>query len=98
MTQETATRGQTLDVGVLGGGGHVGLPLSLVLAGAGLRVGIFDTNEATVGQITAGRMPFMENGAEALLRDVLPSGRLEASAEPSIVSRADALVIVIGTP
>jgi UDP-N-acetyl-D-mannosaminuronic acid dehydrogenase len=98
MTQETARRGQTLDVVVLGGGGHVGLPLSLVLAGAGLRVGIFDTNEATVEQITAGQMPFMETGAEALLRDVLPSGRLEASAEPSIVSRADALVIVIGTP
>ena len=28
-----------LDVVVLGGGGHVGLPLSLVFARAGLRVG-----------------------------------------------------------
>src|SRR3954453_6430566 len=33
-----------LDVVVLGGGGHVGLPLSLVLAEAGFRVGIYDTN------------------------------------------------------
>jgi nucleoside-diphosphate-sugar epimerase len=36
-----------LDVVVLGGAGHVGLPLSLALAAAGLRVGIFDTNAAT---------------------------------------------------
>ena len=56
-----------LDVVVLGGGGHVGLPLSLVLARAGLTVGIFDTNEATVERIRAGQMPFMETGAEDLL-------------------------------
>ena len=31
-----------LDVVVLGGGGHVGLPLSLAFADAGLRVGIYD--------------------------------------------------------
>ncbi len=35
-----------LDVVVFGGGGHVGLPLSLALVDAGLRVGIFDINEA----------------------------------------------------
>ena len=44
-----------LDVVVLGGGGHVGLPLSLVLARAGLRVGIFDTNARTIELIQAGR-------------------------------------------
>ena len=36
-----------LDVVVLGGGGHVGLPLSLAFAASGLRVGVFDTNAAT---------------------------------------------------
>jgi UDP-N-acetyl-D-mannosaminuronic acid dehydrogenase len=87
-----------LDVVVLGGGGHVGLPLSLVLARAGLRVGIFDTNAATVERITAGEMPFMESGADELLREMLPTGRLVASAEPGIVRQADAIVIVIGTP
>ncbi|MEA2652897.1 MAG: hypothetical protein QOI37_124, partial [Chloroflexota bacterium] len=37
-----------LDVVVLGGGGHVGLPLSLAFADAGLRVGIYDTNQGTL--------------------------------------------------
>ena len=44
-----------LDVVVLGGGGHVGLPLSLAFAEAGLRVGIYDTNQATLDRIAARR-------------------------------------------
>ena len=87
-----------LDVVVLGGGGHVGLPLSLVLAKAGLRVGIFDTNAGTVAGIRAGRMPFMEAGADVLLAELLPTGRLELSDDPSILGRSDAVIVVIGTP
>src|SRR4051812_29417989 len=51
-----------LDVVVLGGGGHVGLPLSLTLAQEGLCVGILDINQGTLDRIAAGEMPFMENG------------------------------------
>ena len=72
MTQPPAD----LDLVVLGGGGHVGLPLSLAFAQAGLRVGIYDTNPATLERIAAGEMPFMENGADELLREILPTGRL----------------------
>ena len=87
-----------LDVVVLGGAGHVGLPLSLALASSGLVVGVFDTNEATLARIGGGTMPFREDGADDLLREVLPTGRLVLSSDPRLVSRADALVIVIGTP
>ena len=66
-----------LDVVVLGGGGHVGLPLSLALADSGLRVGIYDTNPVTLMRIEAGNVPFLETGAEELLRQLLPTGRLE---------------------
>ena len=87
-----------LDVVVLGGGGHVGLPLSLVLAKAGLRVGIFDTNARTLDTIRAGRMPFLETGADELLAELLPTGRLELSDDPALLARADAVIVVIGTP
>ncbi len=87
-----------LDLVVLGGGGHVGLPLSLVFAQAGLRVGIYDTNQATLERIAAGEMPFLENGADDLLREVLASGRLALGADAVMISRADTLVVVIGTP
>jgi UDP-N-acetyl-D-mannosaminuronic acid dehydrogenase len=87
-----------LDVVVLGGGGHVGLPLSLVFARAGLRVGIDDTNQTTLDRIAAGEMPFLENGADELLREVLSTGRLEFGVEGSIIKRTNTLVVVIGTP
>src|SRR4051794_7808645 len=47
-----------LDVVVLGGAGHVGLPLSLAFADAGLRVGIFDIDAAALERIGHGQMPF----------------------------------------
>ena len=87
-----------LDVVVLGGGGHVGLPLSLAFAKAGLRVGIYDTNQATLDRIAAGEMPFMENGADELLRELLPTGRLAFGSDGSMIERTDQLVVVIGTP
>jgi UDP-N-acetyl-D-mannosaminuronic acid dehydrogenase len=87
-----------LDVVVLGGGGHVGLPLSLAFAKAGLRVGIYDTNEATLDRIAAGKMPFLETGADELLPEVLATGRLEFGASGEIIRRTTCLIVVIGTP
>ncbi len=87
-----------LDVVVLGGGGHVGLPLSLAFAKAGLRVGVYDVNQDTLDRLAAGSMPFMETGADELLAEMLPTGRLEFSADAAMIERADALVVVIGTP
>jgi UDP-N-acetyl-D-mannosaminuronic acid dehydrogenase len=87
-----------LDVVVLGGAGHVGLPLSLAFAAAGLRVGIFDIDGAALERIAGGRMPFLENGAEELLPRVLASGRLEMDTDAAMIARASAVILVIGTP
>jgi UDP-N-acetyl-D-mannosaminuronic acid dehydrogenase len=87
-----------LDVVVLGGGGHVGLPLSLALARAGMTVGIFDINEATLQRIAEGEMPFREEGAEALLCDLLPTGRLALGSDAAMIGRTGQLIVVIGTP
>jgi UDP-N-acetyl-D-mannosaminuronic acid dehydrogenase len=87
-----------LDVVVLGGGGHVGLPLSLTLADAGLCVGIYDTNQSTLDRIAAGEMPFLETGAEDLLRKILPTGRLEFGTSGSMIERTDTVIVVVGTP
>src|SRR6266699_452862 len=87
-----------LDVVVVGGCGHVGLPLALSLADSGYRVGIDDIDTAKIAQVRSGNVPFLENGAEALLKKILPSGRLELSADPSLLARTDTVILVIGTP
>ena len=86
------------DVVVIGGCGHVGLPLALAFADRGARVGIYDVSETAVDTVNSGRMPFAEPGAEEVLRRVLAAGRLEASLDPAIVGSAEHVVVVIGTP
>jgi UDP-N-acetyl-D-mannosaminuronic acid dehydrogenase len=87
-----------LEMVVVGGCGHVGLPLALAFAETGLKVGIYDLDQAKIDQVRSGRMPFRESGAEELLQRQLAEGRLQFSAKPSIVARADVIVLVIGTP
>lgn len=87
-----------LDLVVLGGAGHVGLPLALSFADVGLRVGIYDTNKHTLRQIEAGQAPFLETGIEEMLSRVRASGRLTLSSEPTLLSKAPNVVVVIGTP
>jgi UDP-N-acetyl-D-mannosaminuronic acid dehydrogenase len=87
-----------LDIVIVGGCGHVGLPLALSLAESGYRVGIDDIDAAKIAQVRSGNVPFLENGAEALLRKLLPTGRLELSADPGLLARTDTVILVIGTP
>jgi UDP-N-acetyl-D-mannosaminuronic acid dehydrogenase len=87
-----------LDVVIVGGCGHVGLPLALSLVETGYRVGIDDIDQAKIEQVRSGSVPFLENGAEELLRKVLPTGRLEMASDPGLLARTDIVILVIGTP
>jgi len=89
---------KALDVVIVGGCGHVGLPLGLSLADSGYRVGINDIDVAKIERVKGGEVPFRENGAGDLLAKLLPSGRLEFSSEPAIVERTKTVILVIGTP
>jgi len=86
------------DVVVIGGCGHVGLPLALAFASRGAVVAIYDVSQAAVDVVNAGRMPFAEPGADEVLRRARAAGRLEASTDPAVVGSAEHLVVVIGTP
>ncbi len=86
------------DVVVVGGAGHVGLPLSIAFADRGLRVVIYDISDQSVASILAGRLPFEEPGAAEVLTTVLENGRLWASTDPTVLAEAESVVVVIGTP
>jgi UDP-N-acetyl-D-mannosaminuronic acid dehydrogenase len=87
-----------LDLVIVGGCGHVGLPLALSLADSGFRVGINDIDEIKLAQVASGHVPFRETGAEQLLAKVLKTGRLELSADPAMLRRTQCAILVIGTP
>jgi UDP-N-acetyl-D-mannosaminuronic acid dehydrogenase len=89
---------QELDLVVLGGGGHVGLPLALAFADSGWKVGIYDIDRAKIERIGQGEMPFREHGADELLPKVLATGRLVLSSDPTMMEHTDQILVVIGTP
>lgn len=86
------------DVTVVGGGGHVGIPLVLALAERGLCVNVNDLNEATLEVLKSGRLPFIEYGAAALLTRALAANRLVFTTSPSQISAKGPVIVTIGTP
>jgi UDP-N-acetyl-D-mannosaminuronic acid dehydrogenase len=87
------------DVCIVGGAGRVGFPLALVLASKGQQVLIHDLDARTVALISQGKMPFLEDGAEGLLRAALAKGLLSFSSKPETsLAGIPTLVVTIGTP
>jgi UDP-N-acetyl-D-mannosaminuronic acid dehydrogenase len=86
------------DVVVVGGCGHVGLPLAIAFADRGLNVGIYDVSEKAVDTVNAAMLPFSEPEAAPVLRRVIDAGRLKATLDPAIVGTAEHVVVVIETP
>ncbi|HMM82477.1 MAG TPA: nucleotide sugar dehydrogenase [Terrimesophilobacter sp.] len=86
------------DVVVVGGAGHVGLPLAIALADRGANVQIYDVSASAVDLVNSGVMPFLEPGAEPMLRKALAAGMLSATTDAAIVGQARNIVVVIGTP
>ena len=87
-----------LDVGVIGGAGHVGLPLSLTFAECGLKTAIYDVDADKVRMIQEGRMPFLEDGAPEILGRALAAGTLQVAHDPACLSECRFLVCIVGTP
>jgi UDP-N-acetyl-D-mannosaminuronic acid dehydrogenase len=86
------------DVVVVGGCGHVGLPLALAFADRGLRAVSYDINDVVVKTVMDGELPFREDGAAEVLTRTLADGTYRATIDPSVVATADVVVMVIGTP
>lgn len=86
------------DVVVIGGCGHVGLPLAIMFASKSLKVVAFDTNTQVVATVNSGSMPFDEPGADDVLKQVLATKSFTASSDRQFVSLAEHVVVVIGTP
>jgi UDP-N-acetyl-D-mannosaminuronic acid dehydrogenase len=95
---EAPTTIENADITVVGGAGHVGVPLVLALAEAGLRVNVNDLNQATLDTLKSGKLPFIEDGAEQVLAAALAGQRLVFTSSPDLISKGGPVIITIGTP
>lgn len=80
------------------GYGTARLPFGLVLCDHGHTVTIVDRDPARLAAIGAGRMPFVEHGAEPLLQKCLTSGHLLLKSDYKTLPEQDVIIVTIGTP
>jgi UDP-N-acetyl-D-mannosaminuronic acid dehydrogenase len=88
----------TADLTVVGGGGHIGIPLVLAFAEAGFRVNVHDVNRGVLDTLKSGRLPFIEHGGDELLTRALEQDRLIFTSSPAEISSPGPVIITIGTP
>jgi UDP-N-acetyl-D-mannosaminuronic acid dehydrogenase len=89
---------ENADVTVVGGAGHVGISLVLALANAGLRVNVNDISQKNLDMLRAGRVPFVENEADDVLRRALANKRLVFTSSADSISTNGPVIVTIGTP
>ena len=82
------------DIAIVGGAGHIGLPLGILLAKK--RVVLYDKDKKNIDKINNLRMPFMEEGGSRLLKK--NKKNIFATTEKRYLTNAKVVIICIGTP
>ncbi|HMO17198.1 MAG TPA: nucleotide sugar dehydrogenase [Oligoflexia bacterium] len=85
------------EIVVVGGCGHVGLPLGVKLSEAGFKTSLVDIDQKAIDKVNSGQFPFLERGGDEQLQFAIKRG-LRATRDANVCRTADAVVFVIGTP
>ena len=83
---------------IIGGLGHVGLPLGIVFANKGYNVILHDVNQKVGEKVMRGELPYVEYDAEPLLKRAIKNHKLEVSLNPEVITESKYVIIAIGTP
>lgn len=93
---EDLIKNRTATVGILGLG-YVGLPLAVSFAEAGFKVIGFDMQESRVASIKRGES-YIADITSATLKKAIQGGNVDATADVSRLSEANAICICVPTP
>tara|TARA_B100000315_G_C14547587_1_gene574045 strand:+ start:399 stop:1580 length:1182 start_codon:yes stop_codon:yes gene_type:complete len=83
---------------IIGGAGHVGAPLGLVLSSKGYNVVLIDKDKKNIKSLNNGIMPFLEEGSTKLLKKMIIKKKIYATQNLSEVKKSRYIIICIGTP
>ena len=85
-----------VDIAIIGGAGHIGLPLGLLLANKKKKVILYDKNKINLNLIEKSKLPFMEkNGLKLLKKN---KKRIFPTSNKKLLENAKIIIICIGTP
>ncbi len=86
------------EICIIGGLGHVGLPLGIYFSEKNVKVCCYDINEAMMAEVKNGQMPYIEKNSETLLKKNIKNKRLSFSTNPESITKSKIIIIAIGTP
>ena len=81
---------------IIGGGGHVGFPLGLVLASKKKSVYLYEKNKKICKKINNGNVPYFEINAKSFLKKYHKN--ILAGFDKNYIAKADIIIVSIGTP
>lgn len=85
-------------ISIIGGTGHVGLPLGLAFAKKNYKVQLIDINLTTIKNVNSGIMPFKEDGAPKVLKKLIKKKKIFATNNLESIKYGKYIIICIGTP
>ena len=59
------------NISIIGGAGHVGFPLGLIFSSKGFKVSLIDKDRININKINTGKLPFLEENSQHLLKRML---------------------------
>ena len=86
------------NISIIGGAGHVGFPLGLIFSSKGFKVSLIDKNTENINKINNGKVPFLEENSQQLLKRMLKKKSIYATKNLNEVKKSKYIVICIGTP
>ena len=86
------------DIAIIGGLGHIGLPLGILFANKKKNVLLVDSNLEHQEKVMRGEMPFLEYGAEDILQKALERNLITITSKAETIKNAKYIVVCIGTP
>ena len=86
------------NISIIGGAGHIGFPLGLILSSKGFEVSLIDKNKNNIKKINNGEVPFLEENSKKLLTDMRKKKRIYATDQINQISKSKYIIICITTP
>lgn len=85
-------------ISIIGGAGHIGLPLSVLLFNLGFKVNLVDNNNHNLNLIKKGKSPFYEKDIEKFLKKTIKNKRFLTTNLLESIKDSKFIFVCIGTP
>ena len=86
------------NISIIGGAGHIGLPLGVLLATKNFNINLIDKNSNALKKVKAGNFIYKEDKGNLFLKKSLKKNKLSFSSDLSSIKKSDIIIVCIGTP